>query len=606
MDRIWRYGSEVVAVSLDKLDSEAWLKRRAKVEAEIAETAKRLAALSDARAKAKAAPFPINASDYDRFVARFRFAESPDQEATIEETLQDLAAGQPMDRLVCGDVGFGKTEVALRAAAAVAMAGGRVAVVAPTTVLVRQHVETFRKRFAGFGIEIAQLSRLTKPAEQREVKKGIADGRIRIVIGTHALANKDVRFDNLGLLIIDEEQRFGTREKARLRLLGDAAHVLTLTATPIPRTLQAAMIGIQDLSLIATPPVRRRPIRTVLTSFDPAVIRTALLRERARGGQSFIVCPRIEDMEPMAARLRDLVPELHVTAAHGKMPADEIDDVMMRFAQGRDDVLLATNIIESGLDLPNANTILIWRADRFGMAQLHQLRGRVGRGRRRGAAYLLTEPGVKLPPVTEKRLRTLEAQDRLGAGFEIAARDLDLRGAGDLIGEEQAGHIKLIGTDLYRRLLSRALEIARGGEPELDWTPDINLGAMPVIPQDYVPEPEVRLNLYAQLARLTNLEEADAFAEEVEDRFGEPPEAFGELLARAQARILSRELGIAKVQGGPKAIVLTPREGRRPHQGVAPEGAEWREDRLVFRRATASARERYPLALTLLRRMKAR
>ena len=601
---IWRYGSNAQPVSLDKLDGDAWEKRRAKVEGEIAESAARLDELSEARARAKARSFAPKSGDYDRFVARFPFSESPDQAAAIDDTLQDLASGRQMNRLVCGDVGFGKTEVALRAAAAVAMAGGQVAVIAPTTVLARQHLETFRKRFAGFDIEIGQLSRFTKTAEAREVKQGLSDGRIRIVVGTQALGGKDVRFKDLGLLIVDEEQRFGTRQKAMLRRLGKAAHVLTLTATPIPRTLQAAIVGIQDLSVIATPPVRRRPLRTVLTPFDPVMVRQALMREHARGGQSFVVCPRIEDMEPMAAQLRELAPQLRIIVAHGKMSADEIDDAMMQFAQRRSDVLLATNIVESGLDLPNANTMLVWHPERFGMAQLHQLRGRVGRGRRRGMAYLLTDPESKLAAATEKRLRTLETLDRLGAGFEISARDLDLRGAGDLIGEEQAGHIKLIGADLYRNLLKRALRTARQPAPEKDWAPELNLGAPAVLPQDYVPQPEVRLNVYARLARLETMEDAENFLEEIEDRFGAAPQELQDLLARAQAAILCRELDVAKIEGGPQAIAITFRDGRGADAPTAPDGAEWRENRLVIPRATSTVRERCSLIFDLLRQVK--
>jgi transcription-repair coupling factor (superfamily II helicase) len=590
---IWRYGSDREAVTLDRLNSEAWQKRRTKVEAEIAGTADRLLALSTARAKAKATPF-VRTADYERFLARFPYSESPDQAAAIAEVLDDLASGRPMDRLVCGDVGFGKTEVALRAAAVVAMAGAQVAVIAPTTVLARQHAQNFARRFAGFGIEVAQLSRLTKSAEAREVKQRLAEGAVRIVVGTHAIAAKDVRFKNLGLLIIDEEQRLGARDKDKLRARGKGSHVLTLTATPIPRTLQSAVVGIQDLSVIATPPVRRRPIRTILTPFDPALIGQAMLRERGRGGQTFVVCPRVEDIAPMAERLREIAPGLRLLCAHGKMPAAEIDDAMMRFAAGKADVLLATNIIESGLDLPSANTMLVWRPDRFGLSQLHQLRGRVGRGRRRGVAYLVTPPDMKLAPATEKRLRTLEALDRLGAGFEISARDLDARGAGDLLGEDQAGHINLIGTDLYRRLLGRALARARGEEPEPEWTPDINLGASAFIPQDYVPEPEVRLNLHARLARLASLDEVEAFSEELEDRFGPPPDTVDGLLVRAQTAIFCREMGIAKVEAGPKGIAIAFRAG---------SAASATGKRLVVAKETEPGAERHAVVLSLLRKL---
>jgi transcription-repair coupling factor (superfamily II helicase) len=462
LDRVWRYGSDPEAVTLDRLDGEAWTKRREALEAEIAEAAQGLVALAEARQEREAPRLVPPRAPYERFVARFPFTETADQARAIADTLRDLGSGRPMDRLVCGDVGFGKTEVALRAAAAAALSGRQVAIVAPTTVLVRQHLATVRRRFRGLGIAVGHLSRLAKPAEAKAVKEGLADGSIRVVVGTHAVAAKGVSFRDLGLVVIDEEQRFGAAQKTRLHAMAGDAHVLTLTATPIPRTLQAALVGLQELSLITTPPARRRPIRTFLTPFDAVTAREALVRERARGGQSFVVCPRVEDIAPMAERLAKLVPELQVFTAHGKMPADAIDDAMVRFADGEGDVLLATNIIESGLDVPRANTMLVWRPDRFGLAQLHQLRGRVGRGRVRGVCYLLTDPAAKIPEATLKRLSTLEALDRLGAGFAISARDLDMRGAGDLLGEEQAGHLKLIGSGLYQHLLERALRRARG------------------------------------------------------------------------------------------------------------------------------------------------
>jgi transcription-repair coupling factor (superfamily II helicase) len=506
-----------------------------------------------------------------------------------------------MNRLVCGDVGFGKTEVALRAVAAAALAGKQVAVVAPTTVLVRQHVQTFRRRFARLGLEVAHLSRLVKPAEAKRVKEGLASGETRIVIGTHALAGKGVAFKELGLLVIDEEQRFGAKQKDKLRALGNDVHVLTMTATPIPRTLEWAMLGLQDVSVIATPPVRRQPIRTFLTPFDPVTVRAALLRERQRGGQSFVVCPRIEDIEPMAARLTELVPELKVVTAHGKLPADEMDAVMVSFADGEGDVLLATNIIESGLDVPRANTMLIWRADRFGLAQLHQLRGRVGRGRARGTAYLLTDPGAKIAKATEQRLRTLEAMDRLGAGFAISGRDLDLRGAGDLLGEEQAGHMKLIGLGLYQHMLRRALATARGEEPEEDWSPAIRLGLDAAIPEEYIPEPELRINLHARLARLSEEDQPDTLAEEIADRFGPLPEPVANLVALAHFRRNARRLGIAKLDAGPEAVAATFREGEALKavariQDAGKDGLEWRGDRLIWSRPSGSAEERRDLA----------
>jgi transcription-repair coupling factor (superfamily II helicase) len=570
LDRVWRYGSDPDAVTLDRLDGDAWQTRRAAIEAEVAEAAAALAEDAKKRKRARAETLEWPRRDYERFAAGFAFTETPDQARAIEETLGDLAAGRPMNRLVVGDVGYGKTEVALRAAAAVALAGKQVAIVAPTTVLVRQHLTTFARRFRTVGIEVAHLSRLTGAAEAKQVKQGLSDGAVRVVVGTHALISKTVRFKDLGLVVIDEEQRFGRAHKQKLRDLAKGVNLLTLTATPIPQTLQSAMVGLQELSLIATPPARRRPIRTFVTPFDAATVREALLRESRRGGQSFVVCPRIEDIGPMAARLAELVPELDTLVAHGKLPAAEIDDAMVRFADGDGDVLLATNIIESGLDVPRANTMLVWRADRFGLSQLHQLRGRVGRGRAQAFAYLMTAPDAKIGAATRKRLATLETLDRLGAGFAISARDLDQRGAGELLGDEQAGHVKLIGAGLYQHLLGQALRGSSGeatAEP-----PTLNVETVGRIPDDYVPEPDTRINLYARLARIADPDALDVLREEIEDRFGPLPEPVETLLTAARLKALCRRLHITRVDAGPKAIALTfgPKGGaERRHPGSA-------------------------------------
>ncbi|HEX8166758.1 MAG TPA: DEAD/DEAH box helicase [Beijerinckiaceae bacterium] len=608
MDRIWRYGAGE-GLALDHLDGDAWAKRRARLMEEIAEAARGLAGKARERAAMLAPKLKPPARAYERFVSGFPFTETPDQARAISDVLAHLASGRPTNRLVCGDVGYGKTEVALRAAAAAALSDKQVAVLAPTTVLVRQHLQTFTRRFRGTDVSVAHLSRLAKPAEAKRVKAGLADGSIRVVIGTHALLAKGVRFENLGLVVIDEEQRFGTAHKEKIRALAQGIHVLTLTATPIPRTLQGALAGLLDLSLIATAPARRRPIRTFVTPFDRVTMREALLRERRRGGQSFLVCPRIEDIEPMSARLKELVPELQVLVAHGKMPAEDVDETMVRFADGDGDVLLSTNIIENGLDVPRANTMLVWRADRFGLAQLHQLRGRVGRGRMRGVAYLLTDPGDRIAPATEKRLKTLETLDRLGAGFAISARDLDQRGAGDLLGDTQAGHVRLIGAGLYRHLLERALKTARGEAVEDDWSPELNLGVGGRIPEDYVPEAEVRINLYARLARAEGADAVDALAAEIEDRFGEPPDEVHHLLAAARLRQLCRMLGIARIDAGPKAVALTFRHAERWVEELGgllrdqDGGFVWRDDRLVCERPTDTPAERLDLALTLLERL---
>lgn len=575
-DRLWRYGGDAEAVTLDRLDGSSWAKRRGDIDAAVAETARELTALAAARAAETAPVLDPAPATYESFAAGFPFTETADQARAIAAVRDDLASGRPMDRLVIGDVGYGKTEVALRAAALAVLAGHQVALAAPTTVLARQHHETFAARFEAFGIEVAMLSRLSTPAERKAVRAGLADGRIGIAIGTGAVAGKGIAYHNLGLVIVDEEQRFGAADKAKLRALG-ARHVLTLSATPIPRTLQQALIGLQQLSILATPPARRQPIRTTLAGFDATTFRTALLRERTRGGQSFVVVPRIEDIEAMAARIRQYVPELELVVAHGKLPAAELDAAMVAFARGEGDVLLATNIIEAGLDVPRANTMIVWRADRFGLAQLHQLRGRVGRGSRRGQVLLLTEAGAEIAPRTRQRLATLAAHDRLGAGFAISARDLDMRGAGDLLGDAQAGHVKLIGVDLYQHLLESALRTARG-EPVDHWQPELNLGLAGRLPETWIPEEDIRIGLYARLARIGAGADLDRFEAELVDRFGELPDETRVLIATARLRTLARAAGIARIDAGPAAIALTPRSGgaQRPvPPGLAEKNGRW-------------------------------
>jgi transcription-repair coupling factor (superfamily II helicase) len=577
--RVWRYGAEEEAVTLDKLDGSSWAKRRRQVDEAIAGTARELVALAEKRISRSAPVLEPSGPGYERFAARFPFTETGDQTRAIDAVRDDLASGKPMDRLVIGDVGYGKTEVALRAAAIAAFAGCQVALVAPTTVLARQHLETFTDRFAGLGVTVAGLSRFTSPAERKRVVAGLKDGSIQVVVGTSAVAGKAIAFKDLALVIIDEEQKFGTATKAKLRSLG-AGHVLTLSATPIPRTLQGALVGLQQLALIATPPARRQPIRTSLAAFDPQTLRTALLRERSRHGQSFVVVPRVEDIAPIAAQLARLVPELTVLQAHGKMPAPEIDEAMVAFAAGQGDVLLATNIIESGLDVPRANTMIVWRADMFGLSQLHQLRGRVGRGARRGQIYLLTEAGAEIAPRTVNRLRTLQAFDRLGAGFAISARDLDLRGAGDLLSEEQTGHVKLIGVDLYQHLLEHALRAARG-EPTDEWAPVLNLETSGRLPAEWIAEEDLRIGLYARLARIADVPALDAFEDELVDRFGELPADAGRLLARARLGLLAREARIARIDAGVAAIAFTP--GTDFTGDPAAAGLEPSEGRLLLK-----------------------
>ncbi|WP_322963789.1 TRCF domain-containing protein [Sphingomonas fuzhouensis] len=595
-DRLWRYGGEDDAVRLDTLDGKSWHDRRRGIDEAIAQTARQLTDMAAERAERHAPVLDPPVADYERFAAGFPYSETPDQLAAIEAVRADLASGRPMDRLVVGDVGFGKTEVALRAAAIVALAGKQVVVAAPTTVLARQHLDSFAARFEDTGIAVAGLSRLSTAAEKRKVKAGLADGSIRIVIGTGAVAAKGVTYKDLALVIVDEEQRFGAADKARLQALS-SGHVLTLSATPIPRTLQAALVGLRQLSMIATPPARRQPIRTAVSTFSPETLRAALLRERSRGGQSFVVVPRIADMAPLAEKLARIVPELEVMQAHGKLPAAEIDDVMVRFGRGDGDVLLATNIIEAGLDVPRANSMAIVHADRFGLAQLHQLRGRVGRGHRRGQVLLFAKGEDAIAPRTLKRLRTLEAFDRLGAGFAISARDLDMRGAGDLLGDTQAGHMRLIGVELYQQLLEDALRTARGETVER-WTPELRIGVEGRLPETWIPDEDLRISLYARLGRLRDDAALDAFEAELEDRFGELPQEAATLLALARLRERMRAMGIARIDAGPAAMALTPHNDDADLSGI--DGLEEKDGRYLLKERQERAADRLEQLTDLL------
>jgi transcription-repair coupling factor (superfamily II helicase) len=578
---LWRYGADAEAVALDRLDGSSWQKRRASVSAALDEIAAALTKLAAERERIEAPVLDPNAARFERFVAGFAFNETADQASAFAAVRDDLASGKPMDRLVIGDVGFGKTEVALRAAAIAAIAGSQVIVAAPTTVLVRQHLALFAKRFEPIGVTVAGLSRLSSAAEKKVVKQGLADGTIDIVVGTGAVMGKSISYQRLGLVIIDEEQKFGAADKARLRQ-NLSVHQLAMSATPIPRTLQMAMTGLRQLSVIATPPARRQPVRTSLGQFDAPRIRTLLLREHARRGQSFVVVPRIEDMAGVADRLRRAVPELEIAEVHGKVPAKAADAIMVDFAGGKGDILLATNIIEAGLDIPRANTMIVWRADRFGLAQLHQLRGRVGRGARRGQMLLLTEENAAIAEPTWKRLRTLAALDQLGAGFEVSASDLDARGSGDLLGDEQSGHRALVGADLYQHLLCQALARSRGDADE-DWGPQIHLGEEGMIPLAWVPEIDVRLPLYLRLARLRSDPELVAFEAELADRFGPIPPEAERLLEQGRLRLLARAARIAKIDAGSAAIALTPRGDFAGD--LAALGCEQKEERWILKGA---------------------
>lgn len=556
--QMWPYSTERGKLALDKADGSTWWARRTEAEREIQIAGKVLAKHISQRKRRRAAKLVPPGSAYEKFVARFPYFTTIDQAKAIHDVLDDLASGHPMDRVICGDVGFGKTEVALRAAAAVVLSGKQVAIAVPTTVLARQHVVTFRKRFAPVDIEVGSLSRATSAAETRETKEGLRSGWIKVVVGTQALTSKDVKFDDLGLVIIDEEQHFGAAEKAKLSALAKNVHTLWMSATPIPRTLAAGLAGFRDLSVIASPPVHRLPVATKIAPLSDAAIASALLREQRRHGQSFLICPRIQDLEPMLARVQAVAPDLKIVCLHGKLPADEIDDRMMTFVEGKADVLLATNIVESGLDIPRANTIVVCWPENFGLAQLHQLRGRVGRGGIRAFAFLLTESASGQ---SEKRLAVLEEFSRPGAGFAISERDLDLRGAGDLFSEQQSGHVQVFGPVLYSHLLKMASEKVDDSR-SLVWVPDLNLPVADMLPGSYVQSAPVRLELYARAARCGSEDELDDLEEETSRRFGPLPPAARDFFAAARLRMDCKRRGIVRLDVGQSAVAATFLPGR--------------------------------------------
>ena len=565
IELLTRYGSESEGVTLDSLGGEAWQRRKSRMKERIREIAGELirtAALRATRPGVVAEPD----SAYPQFVDRFPYEETDDQERAIEDVLADLESGKPMDRLVCGDVGFGKTEVALRAAFVIAMSGRQVALICPTTLLARQHYAQFAERLQGFPIRLGRLSRLVPPAEARATKEGLADGQVDIVIGTHALLAKGLKFKRLGLVIVDEEQHFGVVHKERLKALKADVHVLTLTATPIPRTLQMAMSGLRDLSVIQTPPVDRLAVRTYVSPWDPVVVREALLREHYRGGQSFFVVPRVSDLPDMEEWLAAEVPEIKAITAHGQLSATAVEERMSAFYDRKYDVLLSTTIVESGLDIPTANTLIVHRADRFGLAQLYQLRGRVGRAKSRAYAYLTTPADRSITEAADKRLQVLANLDSLGAGFQLASHDLDFRGAGNLLGDEQSGHIKEVGFELYQSMLEEAIvEQKAGGLPQPEeFSPQISVDAPILIPEAYVPDLDLRMGLYRRLGELEDRRAVDEFAAELIDRFGDLPDETQNLLKIVETKINCRAACIAKLDIGARGAVVTFAEGGFP------------------------------------------
>ncbi|TDQ57070.1 transcription-repair coupling factor [Phaeovulum veldkampii DSM 11550] len=554
-----RYGHEEGL--LDKLGGGAWQAKKARLKERIRQIADRLMRIAAERLLRAAPILEAPHHEWEAFAARFPYTETDDQMAAIEDVVTDLSAGRPMDRLIVGDVGFGKTEVAMRAAFVAAQSGVQVAVIAPTTLLARQHYKTFAERFRGTAITVRPLSRFVSAKEAAKTREGLADGTLDIVIGTHAVLAKGVRFRNLGLLVIDEEQHFGVTHKERLKEMRSEIHVLTLTATPIPRTLQLSLTGVRDLSIIGTPPVDRLAIRTYVSEFDAVTLREALLREHFRGGQSFCVVPRISDLAEIEDFLRSHVPEVSFIVAHGQMAAGELDDRMNAFYDGKYDVLLATSIVESGLDIPTANTMIVHRADMFGLSQLYQIRGRVGRAKTRAYCYLTTKPRMPLTPQATKRLRLLGSLDSLGAGFSLASQDLDLRGAGNLLGEEQSGHIKEVGYELYQAMLEETIAKLKSGEltetaGEGEWSPQINLGVPVMIPEAYIPDLDVRLGLYRRLSSLTTKVELEGFAAELIDRFGPVPKEVNTLLLVIRIKAMCKRAQIARMDAGPKGATV--------------------------------------------------
>ncbi len=568
IDLLTRYGTDADGVQLDRLGGAGWQGRKAKAKERLRAMAEGLIALAAKRALRVSDAIVPPSGLFDEFCARFPYEETDDQLNAIGDVLEDLGKGTPMDRLICGDVGFGKTEVALRAAFVVAMSGQQVAIVCPTTLLARQHFKTFSERFAGWPITVRHLSRMVTAKDANETRAGLKDGTFEIVVGTHAVLAEQVGFRDLGLVIVDEEQHFGVKHKEKLKSLRADVHLLTLTATPIPRTLQMALSGIREMSIIATPPVDRLAVRTYVTPWDPVLVREALLREKYRGGQAYYVAPRLKELPDIEKFLREQVPEVKFVVGHGQMSPTQLEEVMSAFYDGQYDVLVSTTIVESGIDIPTANTLIVHRADMFGLAQLHQIRGRIGRSKARAFAYLTTDPKRPLSLSAERRLQVLQSLDNLGAGFQLASHDLDQRGGGNLLGDEQSGHIREVGVELYQQMLEDAVaELREAGEGVADrgWSPSINVGAAVLIPEAYVPDLNVRLSLYRRLSDAEKMEDREAMAAELIDRFGPLPDEAQQLLRIVGIKANCRTACIEKIDIGPKGAVLTLRNNSFPN-----------------------------------------
>jgi len=556
LERVQRYvGAGDGAPSLDKLGGERWANAKRRARKSAAEVAQELVRLYAEREAREGFAFSPPDEVYREWEATFPYTETPDQQRAIEETLADMMRSRPMDRLVCGDVGYGKTEVAMRAAMKAALDGKQVAVLVPTTVLAEQHRLTFTERFEGYPITVDALSRMRSPQEQKDVIERLKAGTVDVVISTHRLLSKDVVFHDLGLLVIDEEHRFGVKHKERIKQLRAQVDSLVLTATPIPRTLQLAMLGLRDMSLIGTPPENRLAVRTVVGRGSDDVIRAGIERELSRGGQVFFVHNRIEDLEDVADRIRALVPDARVVTAHGQMDESQLEEAMLRFMAGSYNVLCSTTIIESGLDIANANTMFVDRADAMGLAQLYQLRGRVGRSSVRAYAHLLVPEPVQMTADGARRVAVLERFSELGSGFHIASHDLEIRGAGNILGPEQSGHIAEIGYDLYVTLLAEAVRAIRGEEITDLPDPEIKLAVTALLPERYIPDAGQRLGAYKRLASVHSEQELDTVVGALVDRFGRLPKEAQALVETIDVRLLAMQIGLVKVELGPEAMV---------------------------------------------------
>lgn len=569
MELITRYGGDSSFTQLDALGDKKWATKKSKVKKRVQLIAAYLLKLAAERIQKVGDIFSSLKNDYKEFCNRFPYDETDDQLTAIEDIAQDLASGKPMDRLVCGDVGFGKTEVALRAAFLAVSHGKQVAILTPTTLLCRQHTKNFIERFDGTPYKIEQLSRFVTQAKAEKIKQGVLDGTIDIIIATHAIIKSDIYFKSLGLFIIDEEQHFGVKQKEKLRLQYPDVHSLTLTATPIPRTLQLSLSGVRDLSLIMTPPQDRLPVRTFITPEDSVLIQEAILKECNRGGQVFYVCPHVADQARIAARLKSVLPDLRFATVNGQMSGPAMEGILNDFADRHYDLLLATNILESGIDMPSVNTIILHHSHLFGLSQLYQLRGRVGRAKIQSYAYFTVPANKKLTDNAVKRLEILQSLDKLGSGFNLASHDMDIRGGGNILGEEQSGHIKEVGIEMYQRLLQEAILIAKAEKtgdivPE-EWSPQINLGSAILIPEDYVDDLTLRLGLYKRLSTFTTVEEIDNFAAELVDRFGKLPREVNNLLQVYELKLICKNAFISTLDVGPKGFLIGFYENKFPN-----------------------------------------